>query len=52
MIQDEVGNVTKAAVAVTGLPGVGMIAEHSGPTFLIPSFEDRCLGVKRGERPD
>jgi hypothetical protein len=50
-IQDEVGNVIKAAAAVMELPGVGMIAQHSGATFLISSFEDRCPGVKRSQRP-
>jgi hypothetical protein len=44
--------VIKATAAVIGLPGVGMIAHHGGSTFFIPSFEDRCLGVKRDERPD
>jgi hypothetical protein len=35
IIQDEVRNVIKAAEAVMELPGVGMIAQHRGSTFLI-----------------
>jgi hypothetical protein len=52
MIQDEVGNVTKAAGAVTGPSGVGMIADHGGPTPLIQKLEDRFPGVERGERAE
>jgi hypothetical protein len=44
--------VIKAAAGLIGLRGEGMIAEHSGPTFLNPQIEKRCLGVNRAERPD
>jgi hypothetical protein len=52
IIQDEVGNVIKAAAAVMRPPDVGTITAHGGSIFLNSSFEDPYLGEKRGERPD
>lgn len=52
MIQDEVRNVIKAAGAVTGPPGVGMITEHGGPNSPILKLEDRFPAIKRGERTE
>lgn len=46
MIQNAVGNVTKAAAAVMGPAGVGTIAERSNRISLNSSFEDRCLRAK------
>jgi hypothetical protein len=52
MIHDEVRNVIKAAGAVTGPSGVGMITEHGAPTPLILKLEDRFPAIERGERAD
>jgi hypothetical protein len=52
MIHDEVRNVIKAASAVTGPSGVGMITEHGAPTPLILKLEDRFPAIERGERAD
>jgi hypothetical protein len=52
MIHDEVRNVTKAAGAVTGPAGVGMITVRGGPTRLILKLKNRFPGVERGERAE
>ena len=39
MIHDEVRNVIKAAGAVTGPSGVGMITEQGGPTLCSQSWK-------------
>jgi hypothetical protein len=52
IIQDEVGNVIKAAAAVMRPADVGTITAHSSSSSLTSSFEDRCLGAERGEGPN
>jgi hypothetical protein len=52
IIQDEVGNVIKAAAAVMRPPDVGTITAHSSSSFLTSSFQELCLGAERGEGPN
>jgi hypothetical protein len=52
MIQYEVRNVIKAAAAVIGLDGVGMIAQYCGVISLVHSSKIVVCEEKRSERPD